>query len=93
LFVHPVVQAYLVIDELVAYVHLYAPKLFKQRDAEHFDKGDIASPVQKHYDVFRADSVWIRRVKKRGNERLQKAVASRNGPRPLCGGGGNSTAL
>ena len=63
------------IDKLIGEVRGYTPKLFKQRVADSLIKG--LSEVQKRYDVVRGDSEWIRRVRKRGNERAQKIARER----------------
>jgi len=63
------------IDRLIGEVRGYTPKLFKQRVADSLIKG--LSEVQKRYDVVRGDSEWIRRVRKRGNERAQKLARER----------------
>jgi len=63
------------IDKLIGEVRGYTPKLFKQRVADSLIKG--LSEVQKRYDVVRGDSEWIRRVRKRGNERAQKLARER----------------
>jgi len=63
------------IGELVTEVRGYTPKQFKERVAESLMKG--LSEVQKRYDEVRGDSEWIRRVRKRGNERAQKIARER----------------